>query len=129
MADIPGIIEGAHRGKGLGDRFLQHVERTRALAYLVPLDSEDPQATYDLLRHEAAAYDAGLAAKPHIVVFTKSDLVPADDPLPDLRHPDAVDVLAISAVARRGLEELKERLWQMVTEIKSRDAEVDAQLR
>src|SRR5436853_5307567 len=65
MADIPGIIEGAHQGKGLGDRFLQHVERTRVLAYLLPLDDPDTQATYDLLRREAAAYDPALAAKPH----------------------------------------------------------------
>src|SRR3989449_5161283 len=74
VADIPGIIEGAHEGKGLGLRFLQHVERTRAVAVLVPVDSPDPQATYDLLRREAASYSQELAAKPHVVVLTKSDL-------------------------------------------------------
>src|SRR5262245_31445480 len=74
VADIPGIIEGAHAGKGLGLRFLQHVERTRAVAVLVPVDSPDPQATYELLRREAASYSKELAAKPHIVVLTKSDL-------------------------------------------------------
>ena len=63
MADIPGIIEGAHEGKGLGFRFLQHVERTRVLAFLVPLDSEDPQATYRRLRQEIAAYSPALAQK------------------------------------------------------------------
>jgi len=62
MADIPGVIEGAHAGKGLGLRFLQHVERTRLMAVLVPVDSADPQATYDLLRREAALYSAELAA-------------------------------------------------------------------
>src|SRR5213082_1389843 len=76
VADIPGIIEGAHEGKGLGLRFLQHVERTRAVAVLVPVDSPDPQATYDLLRREAASYSADLAAKPHVVVLTKLDLSP-----------------------------------------------------
>src|SRR5213594_446961 len=64
VADIPGIIEGAHRGKGLGDRFLQHVERTRVLACLVPLDADDVQGVYDMLRSEAAAYSPTLAAKP-----------------------------------------------------------------
>src|SRR6266436_89304 len=80
VADIPGIIEGAHEGKGLGLRFLQHVERTRILAVLVPIDSPDPQATYDLLRREAASYSKELASKPHDVVLTKADLTP------DTRH-------------------------------------------
>src|SRR3989440_13022066 len=71
IADIPGIIEGAHAGKGLGLRFLQHVERTRMMAVLVPVDSPDPQATYELLRREAALYSAELAAKPHLVVARK----------------------------------------------------------
>jgi GTPase len=129
MADIPGIIEGAHHGKGLGDKFLQHVERTRALAYLIPLDSEDAQQTYDLLRSEAAAYGEDLAAKPHIVVFSKNDLLPAGDPLPPLDAPDARAILSISAVANRGLDALKERLWELVTEIKSRPSETDEAFR
>jgi GTP-binding protein len=116
MADIPGIIEGAHVGKGLGDRFLRHVERTRVLAYLIPLDDERPQATYDLLRKEAAAYSSFLPRKPHIVVFTKLDLVPHDTPLPPLAAPDARAVLAISAVARRGLDALNERLYRLVAD-------------
>ena len=74
-ADIPGIIEGAHLGKGLGLRFLQHVERTRLIAVLVPVNSPDPQATYELLLREAAAYSPELAAKPHVVVVTKADLL------------------------------------------------------
>src|SRR5438034_6550798 len=82
VADIPGIIEGAHEGKELGLRFLQHVERTRLIAVLVPADSPDPQATYELLRREAAAYSPELAAKPHVAVITKLDLV-----TPDTRHP------------------------------------------
>ncbi|HEV8265412.1 MAG TPA: GTPase ObgE [Gemmatimonadales bacterium] len=132
VADIPGIIEGAHAGKGLGLRFLQHVERTRMLAVLVPVDSPDPQATYDLLRREAALYSPELAAKPHVVVVTKADLVSgtgyqvpgaesrAPDtryPVPDTRYPtirtDAgAPVLTISAVTRQGLAELLETLWQ-----------------
>jgi GTP-binding protein len=114
MADIPGIIEGAHAGKGLGDRFLRHVERTRVLAYLVPLDGPDPQATYELLRREAGSYSRWLTTKPHVVVFTKRDLIPLDQPLPALSAPDAVAVLAISAVTGAGLEALTQVLWRLL---------------
>jgi GTP-binding protein len=109
-ADIPGIIEGAHAGKGLGLRFLQHVERTRLIAVLVPVDSADPQRTYELLRREAEKYSAELAAKPHVVVFTKTDLLPPGAPLPTL----ATDVptYAISAVTGTGVRELLEGLWR-----------------
>jgi GTP-binding protein len=70
MADIPGIIEGAHEGKGLGLKFLRHIERTRTLAYLIPVDVEDPQAEYELLRSELAEYSRELAEKPHCIVIT-----------------------------------------------------------
>jgi len=126
MADIPGIVEGAHAGKGLGDRFLQHVERTRVLAYLIPTDAPDPQATYDLLRREAAAYSEALAKKPHVVVLTKRDLVPADAPVARLRAPDAEAQLAVSAAAALGLEELKERLWTSVVSARAATAEEEA---
>ena len=114
MADIPGIIAGAHAGKGLGDRFLRHVERTRVLAYLVPLDGADPQATYELLRREAGAYSRWLTRKPHVVLFTKRDLIPPDAPLPDLAAPEAVGVLAVSAVTGAGLEALTQALWRLL---------------
>src|SRR5687768_2241497 len=65
VADIPGIIEGAHEGRGLGLRFLRHIERTRTLAFLISCDSADPQAEYELLRNEIASYSAELATKPH----------------------------------------------------------------
>ena len=114
MADIPGIIEGAHAGKGLGLRFLQHVERTRVIAVLVPLDSPDPQHTYDLLMQEAALYSEDLGAKPHVAVLTKRDLLPPGAPLPTLRTQSDAPVRAISAVARTGLPELLETLWQIL---------------
>ncbi len=114
MADIPGIIEGAHTGRGLGDRFLQHVERTKVLAYLVPLDTPDVQGTYDMLRAEAQAYGAGLAEKLHLVVLTKADLLPAGQPVPPLRAPLASGVVAISAVAHQGLEALLDQLWELL---------------
>jgi GTP-binding protein len=118
MADIPGIIEGAHEGKGLGFRFLQHVERTRVLAFLVPLDSEDPQGTYDGLRAEIRQYSEGLAEKRHIVILTKRDLLPKGQSLPELRVPDAAGVLGISSASGEGLEELKEYLWRFIEEAK-----------
>jgi len=112
VADIPGIIEGAHAGKGLGTRFLQHVERTRLVAVLVPVDSPDPQVTYELLRREAALYSSELASKPHVVVLTKLDLLPPDAERPVLHPEDGAPVFAVSAVTRAGLADLLEALWR-----------------
>ena len=112
VADIPGIIEGAHEGKGLGLKFLQHVERTRLVAVLVPVDSPDPQATYELLRREAALYSADLAAKPHVVVLTKSDLLPRGASPPSVTTDDDAPVVAISAVTGAGVPDLLEALWR-----------------
>jgi len=114
VADIPGIIEGAHAGKGLGLRFLRHVERTRLLAVLLPLDGSDVQGTYDRLRHEVAQYSDALAAKPHVVVFTKRDLLPEGAHLPALHAPDALATYVISSAAGTGLEALSEQLWLRV---------------
>jgi GTP-binding protein len=119
VADIPGIIEGAHAGKGLGLRFLRHVERTRLLAYLIPLDSEDVQATYDRLRQEVELYGEALSAKPHLVVLTKSDLLPEGAALPALNAPAAADRLAISSAAGQGLDALKELLWKQVQVVRA----------
>jgi GTPase len=112
VADIPGIIAGAHAGKGLGLKFLQHVERTRVIAVLVPLDSPDPQATYELLRREADLYSPELARKPHVVILTKRDLLAPGAPLPTLRTDDHAPIHAISAVSREGLPDLLEALWR-----------------
>ena len=114
VADIPGIIEGAHEGRGLGLRFLRHIERTRTLAFLLPVDSEDIQAEYELLRNEIAAHSAELATKPHCIIITKTDLLPADAELPHIDAPEAWGQYTISAVARRGLDVLLEDLWAHV---------------
>ena len=114
VADIPGIIEGAHAGKGLGLRFLQHVERTRLIAVLVPADSPDPQATYELLRREAASYSSELAAKPHVVAMTKLDLLPPHTAHTALRTDDGAPVIPVSAVTRQGLPDLLETLWRVL---------------
>jgi GTP-binding protein len=122
LADMPGIIEGAHAGKGLGDKFLQHVERTRVLAHLVPVDSADPQLSYDMLRAEAQAYDPQLAAKPHVVVLTKSDLLEPGVGPPDIHAPEAHGVAVISAVTQRGLEELGELIWRVLRRAREDEA-------
>ena len=119
VADIPGIIEGAHAGKGLGLKFLRHVERTRVLAMLLPLDSEDVQVTYDKLRAEVRQYSADLAQTPHVVLLSKRDLLPAGDPLPELDAPEAKGILSVSSAAGTGVEELKQYLWKFVEEAKA----------
>ena len=117
VADIPGIIEGAHEGKGLGLQFLRHVERTRTLALLVPMDSPDPQAEYDLLRRELASHSDALARIPHCLVLTKADLLGPDDAPPAVVAPDAWATFAVSAVARQGLTPLLEALWTRTREV------------
>lgn len=127
VADIPGIIEGAHEGKGLGLRFLQHVERTRVLAYLVPLDSEEPQGVYDRLRNEIRSYSELLAETPHVVVLTKRDLLPADAELPVLDAPQSSGQFVISSVSGTGLEDMKEFLWRFVEVARREAAEAEAE--
>ncbi len=114
VADIPGIIEGAHEGRGLGLRFLRHVERTRTLAVLVPVDSADPAAEYGQLLAELAAYSEQLAEKPHCLVFTKTDLLAPDEAVPALDAPAAWGTFAVSAVTGAGLQTLLEALWRRV---------------
>lgn len=112
LADIPGIIEGAHEGKGLGLRFLRHVERTRTLVYLIPADSSDPQAEYERLRSELLSHSRALAAREHCLVVSKMDLVDPGVPAPGVEAPDAWGCFAVSAVTRRGLDGLCEALWR-----------------
>jgi GTP-binding protein len=126
VADIPGIIEGAHEGKGLGLQFLRHVERTRVLAFLLPLDSQDIQREYDQLRHELSAYSQELAGKPHVVLLSKRDLLSGDASLPPLAAPEAVSVLAFSSVSGSGLDDLKEFLWKTVSDVRSSDRDDSA---
>jgi len=116
IADIPGIIEGASEGKGLGLKFLRHVERTRVLLHLIPVDALDLAEAYTLLRKEVAAFSPALAAKPHMVAWTKSDLVPSNDELDLPPVPGAFASVVISAVAQRGLDELVETLWKRLAE-------------
>lgn len=114
VADIPGIIEGAHQGKGLGHRFLRHVERTRALAVLLPSDRVDAATALAALRHELDQYSPKLSALPYAVVFSKADLRPPDSPAPKVDAPDAWGAYHVSAVTGQGLGELLEGCWRQV---------------
>lgn len=124
VADIPGIIEGAHEGRGLGLQFLRHIERTRALAFLIPIDAVDWQTEYDQLRAEIAAYSEELAQKPHCVVFTKMDLL-GDDEAPPIEAPDAFGIFAISAAGRTGLQPLLAAWWSQLLGMKKTSAKRD----
>jgi GTP-binding protein len=121
LADIPGIIEGAAEGKGLGTQFLRHIERTRTLALMVPADSEDLQTRYDLLRGELLAHDAALGHIPHCLVITKADLRPATEREWGIEAPGAWRTFVISSVSRYGLDDLLEGLWSRVEEEKARE--------
>ena len=112
VADLPGIIEGAHQGKGLGLKFLRHVERTRVLVCMIPLDAPDPGASYAMVRGELERWSPALAAKPHCVAWTKSDLVADAGALGLPATPAAFAQFVISSVSHRGLDELLEALWQ-----------------
>jgi GTPase len=110
VADIPGIIEGAHEGRGLGLQFLRHIERTRVLAFMIPVDALDWQAEYDGLRAEIRSYSPELADKPHCIVFSKMDLLGELEP-PPISAAGAFGVFAISAAGRSGLDTLLDGLW------------------
>jgi GTP-binding protein len=109
LADIPGLIEGAHAGVGLGHEFLRHVERTRVLVHLVepfPSDGSNPVENYKAIRRELELYDSSLAAKPEIVVLSKCELTQSDEIRRQLMRELGCDVLAISAVTGQGLAPL-----------------------
>src|SRR5688572_17006651 len=117
VADLPGIIEGASEGKGLGLQFLRHIERTRVLAMVIPIDALDWQEEYDGLRREVAAYSAELAAKPHCVIFSKMDLM-GEDYVPPIDAPGAFGMFAVSAANRTGLTPLLAGLWSQLLELR-----------
>lgn len=125
MADIPGIIEGAHEGRGLGHQFLRHIERTRTLAIMIPGDALEPQEEYDRLRRELQEYSEELGAKHHCVIFTKADLLPPDWPEPRVNAPDAWGQFVISSVAQRGLDPLLEALWTRAAHVAESERQLD----
>ena len=119
MADIPGIIEGAAEGKGLGLRFLRHIERNPVLLFLVPADADDIPAEYKTLRGELEKYNPELMDKQHILAISKSDML--DDELErELRQELAQHLetppLFFSSVAQKGLQPLKDAIWKAINQ-------------
>ncbi len=114
FADLPGLIEGAHEGRGLGDRFLKHVERTRVLVHVVAHDptggSPAPERAYETIRAELARYSPDLAAKPEIVALSKCDLPGWEEPLNSLAQASDAVVTPFSAVSGEGLDVLVGRV-------------------
>lgn len=125
VADIPGLIEGAHEGKGLGLEFLRHVERTLVLVFLIDISAPDPLRQYEVLRRELREYSSELGRKPRCVVFTKLDLIPEGEPLPRIPDPELFLVTGISAASGRGLTELARELLRQVLALRKRDQEPD----
>ncbi len=116
MADIPGIIEDAHLGKGIGHRFLRHIERNAVLLFMIPAESEDIPGEYDVLKRELRLYNPELLDKPRVLALTKSDLI--DEELQSMLDEEldlAIPHMYISAVTGSGISELKDRLWQAIT--------------
>ena len=117
IADIPGIIEGAAEGKGLGHRFLRHIERNSTLLFIIPADSDDIQKEYAILLNELKKHNPELLDKSRLLAISKSDLL--DDELKEEIKkdlPKGIDTLFISSVAQQGLIELKDKLWKMLND-------------
>ena len=114
VADVPGLIEGAHAGKGLGVQFLRHLERTRALAFLIDVTSPDPAADLALLLREMAMHSEAFALRPRIVVLTKADLLPPEAHGDAARRSGLPDAHLISAHSGEGVTALLGRLWTLI---------------
>ena len=115
MADIPGIIEGAHEGKGLGHRFLRHIERNATLLFCIPADADDIRGQYRILLNELERYNPELLDKPRVLALTRADMV--DEELKRLRAhevPNDLPSVYISAVTGEGMTALKDLLYQMI---------------
>ncbi len=124
MADLPGIIEGAHEGKGLGLRFLKHIERNAVLLFVIPIVEKSVRHSYHTLLAELAAFNSALLEKPRAIALTKLDLLPEterESRIAALRNelPAEVPLYPVSAVAHIGLEALKEGLWRQLQAVRS----------
>ena len=121
MADIPGIIEGASEGRGLGLRFLRHIERNAVLLFMIPADTDDIAHEYQVLCNELQTFNPDLVDKPRVLAITKCDVV--DDELIDMLRPSlpqGVETVFISSVAQKGLTELKDALWRTINDERNR---------
>ncbi len=115
MADIPGIIEGAAEGKGLGHRFLRHIERNSTLLFLIPADSDNISKEYEILLNELKKHNPELLDKQRLLAISKSDMLD-EELMEELKAeiPNDIPYLFISSVAQQGLTELKDKLWEML---------------
>lgn len=121
MADIPGIIEGASEGKGLGLRFLRHIERNAVLLFMVPADADDIAAQYKILVDELEKFNPQLADKPRVLAVSKSDMLD-DELIEELSKtlPEGIPTVFISAVTGMGIDKLKDILWGEITDERNR---------
>jgi len=122
MADIPGIIEDAHLGKGIGHRFLRHIERNATLLFCIPADADSISESYRILLNELAQYNPDLLDKPRLLIITKRDLI--DDELEQLLLPDipaGVRHIFVSGVTGQGIPELKDMLWEYISDARQND--------
>jgi GTP-binding protein len=117
MADLPGIIEGAAEGRGLGHRFLRHIERNAALLFLIPADSKDHRKEFEILVNELEQYNPELLHKQFLIAISKADML--DDELKSAiskEMPESVPLLFISSVTNQGITTLKDKLWTLLNE-------------
>lgn len=117
FADIPGLIEGAHQGTGLGHDFLRHIERTRLLLHLIDVTQDDPVAAYQTIQAELQAYDRGLSNRPQVIALNKIDALPSDSEVTQtvvsqLQALTSNPIFVISAVAQIGLDPMLQQIWQ-----------------
>lgn len=122
FADIPGLIEGAHLGTGLGHDFLRHIERTRLLLHMIDATAEDPIANYQMIQQELQAYGRGLPERPQVIALNKVDAVDTetlDNLEMQLNQLTQVPVFQISAVAQIGLDVMLQKIWQSLDKLKS----------
>jgi GTP-binding protein len=113
MADIPGIIEGAHEGKGIGMRFLRHIERNSILLFMVAADQDDIREGYEVLLNELTQYNPELLVKDRVLAITKSDML--DDQLKseiEATLPEDIPHVFISSFTQEGIKQLKDMLWE-----------------
>ena len=128
MADIPGIIEGASEGRGLGLRFLRHIERNSLLLFMVPGDTDDIKHDYEVLLNELRQFNPEMLEKHRVLAVTKCDLL--DDELIEMLKetlPDDLPVVFISAVTGKGIDELKDVLWQELNSESNKLQEITAE--
>lgn len=128
FADIPGLIEGAHMGLGLGHDFLRHIERTRLLLHLIDATQEDPIAAYQTIQDELVAYGRGLEERPQIIAINKIDAMTSEpeklaEITAELSQRSNAPIFQISAVARTGLEPMLQEVWRSLDEINLQEAQ------